>query len=387
MAEIAANPLHSYDLQVETKLNIDELIYMYNPRDLPLFAGIGADGAPVLTRVPVDNRKFHWLDENVPLPRTTLATGINDLITSVVVPAGEAVRFAPGDNIMINAEFMAITAVNTSTDTLTVVRGAQGSTAAAALAGAEILGIGTVLAEGEIGDQLFRGREKRFNNTQIWTSRLEMTRTEQRIPKYGVPNELNKQLDNTMLSEGVNMEQAALYGIRWEDTATQRRTTGGLNYFITGVDNVDTTTAWITIESIEALQEVAYGRGGGFEYVMAQPAAFGALNNMAGSERIQTVTIDDARRGRRRATSVMTEYGEVMLVRNRWVRARDGFCYSRDGFQYRQFQPAVVQRLAKTKDTDSYMWVAEGGFQVKGPDHMAKFTALDTSAAFPTPLV
>jgi hypothetical protein len=33
------------------------------------------------------------------------------------------------------------------------------------------------------------------------------------------------------------------------------------------------------------------------------------------------------------------------------------------------------------------MMVCEGGFQVKGQDHMTKFTGLDTSAAFPVDLV
>ena len=384
MPEIAVNPVHSYDLQVETKINIDELIYMYNPRDLPLLAGVGADGAPVIARVPVDNRIFNWLEEDVPLPRTRLDGAVLIGAATIKVEDGDAVAFAPGDNLLIGGEALHVTAVNTTTDVLTVTRAQQGTTATAHADEDEVLGIGTVLPEGDIGDQNFRGRLKIFNNTQIWTSRIEMTRTEQRIPKYGVANELNKQLANIMLSEGVNMEQTALYGRRWEDTATQRRTTGGLDFFIT---NADTTTAWLGVQAIEDRLEVAYQAGGGFEYVMAQPPAFGALNNIQGSERIQTVTIDDARRGRRRATSVITEYGEIFLVRNRWVRETEAYGYSKEGFVARQFQPAIVQRLAKTKDTDSFMFVAEMGFQVKGADHMAKWTALDTGAALPTPLV
>jgi hypothetical protein len=179
------------------------------------------------------------------------------------------------------------------------------------------------------------------------------------------------------------MEQMALYGKKWEDEATQKRTTGGLNYFIDGTSQTDSTSTWITVEAVEALQSNAYDLGGGFEYLMARPAALQALNNIAGEERIQTVTVDDARRGRQRAQTLVTEFGEVMLVRNRWVRKTDAFAYSKEGFMIRQLQPAVVQRLAKTKDTDSYMYVCELGFQVKGADHMAKFTALDIDADFP----
>jgi hypothetical protein len=49
----------------------------------------------------------------------------------------------------------------------------------------------------------------------------------------------------------------------------------------------------------------------------------------------------------------------------------------------RQFQPVVMEKLAKTDDTDSYMMVTELGFQVKGEAHMAKWSGLDTTSALP----
>jgi hypothetical protein len=301
--------------------------------------------------------------------------------TGVDVVAGDAVKFAVGDAVRIDDEIFLVTGVNTSTEVLTVTRAALGSTAATHSSGAEIIGLGTVLAEGDIGSANFQGRDKYSNYTQIFSKKLTVSRTEQSIPKYGVPNELNKQMRNAMLHCNVGIEQAALYGIKYEDSATRVRSTGGLNSFIT--TNVDTDSDWITVSAIEALQQKAYDNGGSFEFITARPAAFQALNNTMGNERIQTVTVEDARRGRRRASVVMTEFGEVTLVRNRYVRKTDAFCYSRDNFIQRVFQPLVAQKLAKTNDTDSFMMVAECGFQVKGQDHMAKFTGLDLSAALP----
>ncbi len=384
MPEVANNPIHSYDLQVETKVNIDELIYMLNPNDLPLLSGIGADGGPIVPRIPVDNRVYYWLEEDMPLPRSYLnESDFDSTETDLTLPTGHGVWFAGGDVIRIDDEFISITSVNLSTDVATVVRGALGSTNVAHAINAEILGVGTVLQEGEIGDQNFSGRSKISNFTQIWTSKIEMTRTEQRIPKYGVPSELVHQTMGIMLSEGVNQEHAALYGLKYEDDTTQKRSTGGLWYFIDAASQIDSTSEWADFDSIEALQANAYDLGGGFEYFMARPHAFAALNNIAGNERIQTVTIDDARRGRARARVLITEFGEIQLVRNRWVRKTDGFLYSRAGFVVRQLQPAVVIKLAKTKDTDSYMYVCEFGFQVKGADHMAKFSALNPNADLP----
>lgn len=379
--ELVGPSFYSYDLQVETKINIDELIYILTPEDLPLLSGIGSDGLGVIGKAPVDNTVFYWMEEDVPLPRATLNEALDTSETDVDVVAGDAVKFAVGDAVRIDDEIFLVTGVNTSTEVLTVTRAALGSTAATHTSGAEIIGLGTVLAEGDIGSANFQGRDKYSNYTQIFSKKLTVSRTEQSIPKYGVPNELNKQMRNAMLHCNVGIEQAALYGIKYEDSATRVRSTGGLNSFITS--NVDSSSDWITVSAIEALQQTAYDNGGSFEFITARPAAFQALNNTMGNERIQTVTVEDARRGRRRASVVMTEFGEVTLVRNRYVRKTDAFCYSRDNFIQRVFQPLVAQKLAKTNDTDSFMMVAECGFQVKGQDHMAKFTALDLTAALP----
>jgi len=379
--ELKGPNFYSYDLQVETKINIDELIYILTPEDLPLLSGIGSDGLGVIGKAPVDNTVFYWMEEDVPLPRATSAEALDTSETGIDVVAGDAVKFAVGDAIRIDDEIMLVTDVNTSTEVLTVTRGALGSTAATHLTAAEIIGLGTVLPEGDIGSANFQGRDKYSNYTQIFSKKLTVSRTEQSIPKYGVPNELNKQMRNAMLHCNVGIEQAALYGIKYEDAGTRVRSTGGLNSFITS--NVDSSSDWITVTAIEAQQQKAYDNGGMFEFITARPAAFQALNNIMGNERVQTVTVDDARRGRRRTSVVMTEFGEVTLVRNRYVRKTDAFCYNRDNFVQRVFQPLVAQRLAKTNDTDSFMMVGECGFQVKGQDHMAKFTALDLAAALP----
>lgn len=382
MAEIKQGPgWSSYDLSADHKLNIDELIYILSPQDLPLTLGINADGVPLIPRLPVDNREFYWMEEEVPLPRSTINEALDTSETDVTVATGTGVNFVVGDTVRVGNEFMVVTAVNVSTDVLTVTRGALGSTAAVATSGAEILGVGTTLPEGQIGSTSYRGRDRYSNYTQIFTRKMRVTRTEQRIPKYGVPNELNKQMLNTMQALNLGIEQAATYGRKYNDNATETRSTGGLAFY----NNVNVSSdTWLTIRGIELMQEAAYNKGGMFTVISGQPAHFRHLNNIAGDSRIQTVTVDDARRGRARATVVMTEFGDVTLVRNRWNRKTDAFGFNPENFVMRQFQPMVTQPLAKVDDADNYMMVTELGFQVKGADHMAAWTSLDLTAALPT---
>lgn len=387
MAEELAGPaFYSYNLTVETKINVDELIYSLNPMDLPLLTGVGGSGNPLLPRLPVDNVLFYWLEEDAPLPRSTTAASIADgTTTSVTLATGGAVKFAVGDGIRIDDEVMIVTAIDTATEVITVARGSAALTNTTAVAhttvGTQVVGLGSILIEGALGAGNFQGRDRYSNYCQIWSGKVQVSRTAQRIPKYGVPNELNKQMMNRMQHLWLGVEQAALFGIKHIVTATNRRQTGGLDSFLT--TNVDTSSEWLTIETIQDMQQLAFNKGGSFSHILGQPQQFEALNNLTGNERITTVTIDDARRGRQSARSVMTEFGDVFLDRTRWALPGRAYAYNPENFIFRVFQPLITEKLAKTDDTDTWGLVMEGGFEVKGEAHMGKWTGLNTAAVLP----
>lgn len=377
--------LHSWDLSVETKINIDEMIYTLSPEDLPLLAGINGDGTPVLPRTGVDNTIFYWLEDETPVPIGTLVGNHTDVDTTLQLATGDGVKFIPGDGVRIDDEVCIITDVAVDTDIITVTRGSAvstNSTAVAHTSGAAVVGLGTILSEGSLGSTNFIGRDKYSNYTQIFSKKIQATRTSQVIPKYGIQgNELLHQMAKTMRSLVMGVENACSYGVKHLVTATKVRQMGGLDYFIT--TNEDSTSPWLTIPSIVDQQQGAYDQGGMFNTVVSRPINFKALNNITGSERVQ-VQFDDSRRGRRRATVVTTEHGDVALARDRFLRTQDAFCLKSGNVVLRQLSPLVTEKLAKTDDTDTYSMLTECGLQVKGEAHMAKFTALDATATFPT---
>jgi hypothetical protein len=377
--------MDSYDLTVETKINIDELIKLLNYDDLPMLGGVNADGFPTIAKVPVDNTVFYWLEQDMPVPRTTVLTALTTTTTSLVVAAGGGTSFAIGDMIKLGDEIMYIS--NISTDTLTVTRAQAGTSdpGTTYAVGTEVIGLGTFLDEGDIGTQQFRGRDKSYNYTQIWTSQINMTRTQQRIPKYGVPSELGNLVRQVTLSEAINMENTFLYGTRYQ--SDPKRTTGGLSYYLTSnvIDNA-ASGDWLTVDEIETRQQAAYDVGGLFQCIVSRPRNFAALNNTAGSERVRLDWVDQYR-GRQRATAVVTEFGECLLHRNRHVKATDAFGINREDITWRVFQPMVMQPLAKTDDRDKWMFVSEAGVEVKGESHMVYWNELDNTAALPADLV
>ncbi len=383
MAEILTGTAYSTNLTVETPIVIDDMIYVLSPQDLPLLFGVNTDGLPVLPSVPTGDTTYYWLEEDVLLPRGTTNEALDSSETAIDVTDGDAAKFRVGDAVRIDAEVMTVTAIDDSTDTITVTRGTAGTTAATHVTGAEIIGLGSFVAEGSVVQNAMKGRDKYSNYTQIYTAKLSMSRTEQGIRKYGVPVELARQTMNTMQHFYQGMEQSAMYGVKYMSGTL--RQTGGLVGSIT--TNVDTTSEWLTVDTIQTQQQAAWDQGGMFDLVMAQPKAFDALNNISGVERVQTVTVDDPRRGRQPASSVNTEFGTVTLHRNRWCRSADAFGLKRGTFMRRVFQPTIFQGLAKTDDTDSFFVVYEGGFMCKGQAHQARWSGLNASAGLPTELV
>jgi len=272
-----------------------------------------------------------------------------------------------------------IITANTNNGTLTLGNWVNDAAWPASAAAQEdtIICVGSALAEGSApGDARSADRTIRSNYTQIFgPTKVEMSRTEQQITRYGVSDEFAKQLYGRSVENVITREQAYLYGQKHEASGEKRRSTGGLSYWISS--NSDTSTATLTIAGLETLMQKCYNNGGVPDLLIANPASFATLNAVSDTSRVRTV-IDDPRRGRVPVTSVFHEFGETQMVRNRWCHTETAFVVQKDGIQRRIIQPLIVEALAKTGDSDSVMLLCEEGLQVKGESHMAKFTGLTT---------
>jgi hypothetical protein len=81
MPQLLEGPaFYSYDLKVETKLNIDELIYTLSPDDLPLLPKMAARVAKTeaipLAEQALDPRVLEWMAAKLPKPLGKLARAI-----------------------------------------------------------------------------------------------------------------------------------------------------------------------------------------------------------------------------------------------------------------------------------------------------------------------
>ena len=374
----------TYDLTVGEKIDIDELIYLISPVDSPMINGIASDGKQILASSGCTETTFKWMDEEILLPRAAADAVNSNTGASVVVvsvSAADSYKFQVGDLVSVmdegavqHAAILRVTAVNNTSGDLTVAGWANHTAQTAIAVGDIVTCLGTALPEGsDPGTARSADRVMRSNYTQIFgPTPVEMSRTEQQISRYGVPDEFAKQLFNRSIENVITREQAYLYGQPVNDTTNKMRSTGGLAYWLSS--NVSTATS-LTAANIDTELQACYNAGGIPDLLIANPVSLSDLNDTANTSTVRHV-IDDPRRGRVPTMSIFSEFGQVDVVRNRWVNAETAFLVKKENISRRVMQPLVVEALAKTGDADKVQIVCEEGLQVKGQGHMAFFKQL-----------
>lgn len=367
--------LSTYNLTVGVMLQVEDLIHLLDPFDVPLLGTYGADGRSTLASSVGHEKKTEWLDETLLSPRSTLAAGSTAGATTFTVAAGHGLKFQAGDVIRIDASFYRVTSVNYSTDVLTVTINYGGTNDANHANGAAVVGIGTALPEGSDPEAARAvDRTNRHNFTQIFGPyQIKVSGTENVIWKYGLrgTTEFQHQVANRLKETAVAIEQSLLYGIRNEDTGNNWRTMGGLDYYIT-VNN-DSSTTTITADKLLDQMQACYDAGGSPDRVVL------------GSKQKRTVSSFDSsgiRYGRSEAARgqvvdwFISDFGQVSMHLNRWMRTRDLFIFGRDQAEVETLRPVVFEPLAKTGDSMKGQIVCEKTLKFRRDKHAAKFSAL-----------
>lgn len=370
---MATGVMSTYDLTTGVQLEVEDLIYVISPFDVPLLGGAGADGRTVLAQTQVYEKKVEWLDETLLTPRTTLGGAMVTADTVITIATGERERFQTGDVLQVRAEYMRVTGYGTTAETLTVTR-AYAGTASTAASGTTILGVGAALPEGSDPPAArTRDRTGRFNMTEIFGPvAIQVSETENVVRKYGLPmSEFDYQVGNRTKEQFVAMEQAILYGVRVEDTTNEWRSMGGMYYYIT--TNVDTTTTDITEAKLLDQLQTVFNAGGNPNRIVVNPVQKRKISayNSSNIRYIQGTNV----RGQV-VDYYESDFGQVLIVIDRWCRTEDMFIFDRDQAVVGTLRPLAFEMLAKTGDSIKGQVVGEKTLMFHREGWAARFSAL-----------
>jgi len=360
----------TYDSTVGVRQNLEDLIWMISPFDVPLLGSFGPERRAVLGSEDTDSVKVEWLEDEL-VPGSDLLNG-TAVTAATVITVDNRGYFKTNDLLRIGNEFLRVSSYGTTAATLVVER-SWGTPAAAQHAdNSTILILGTLPAEGAdpVSGINFQ-RTSPYNITQIYQDEVEVTRTTEKQAMYGVKSEAAYQIAKRVKENAIKLERNTILGTRADDSTNKKRSMGGLDYYI--ATNVDSTTTSITAAKILDILQNSYNYGGSIDYFLmggTQKRKISALY----STHVR-ITRDDNVRG-----SVVdyldSDFGRIYMVLDRWVPTRFVFGIESQYVNYCWFDRFFSEALAKTGDRQRWEVIAEVTMKVRNQKAHCKFTAL-----------
>jgi hypothetical protein len=316
MVFMAKNPIYKADLVGIPESVVDELLLL-NPHDTPLVSLVGFGQ-------PITNVKHEWIEDEMQPDETAIdnADGYDEAATSIAVDDGSI--FKPYDVIKIGEELLLVTAV--SGDTLTVVRGYAGSTAASIADNAKVQ---FMFVEGEEGADARTARKTRRvrvdNITQIIDETIEVTGTAMSMALYGTSgqNPYEYERAKKLMAVAHQLEKALINGVKYENGHV-RQMQGVRSFINTHVTDAGNST--LDLDLINDLAQSVYESGGfkgGSQHVLMVPAkqkrvisGFQQNNvNIGSRETFRGQVVD----------TIVTDFGQFPVILNNNLEANELF--------------------------------------------------------------
>jgi hypothetical protein len=304
--------------------DVADLVAIASPHETPLLDALGDATRPARSTV------HEWLEDAL-LPNTDK---INDstytnATTDAQFTVQNASRFRVGDQIRVetSAEVMLVTAVDTGTGTLTVVRGYGGSTPAALANNQVVQILGNAALEGDTADAArFTARSRRTNFTQIFASTVEVSGSELAVRQVGLQDELDYQKQQRLRELLRDLENCVINGraasANPEGSASVRRTMKGVlpfiatNRFAPGVGGFPVDLALTEEQLNMALREIWKSGSGHVDTIVVNGQEKRWINAFIGTNRRYA---DQAQTFTNLVSSYESDYGVCRVVMSRWT--------------------------------------------------------------------
>lgn len=298
--------------------SIADAVFMIDWTEAPLLniLGFGPENVRKFELVNFPSTKVEWIEDTMSPYTTTMdESGFDDSETDLTVASGTGSYFRQGDIIAVESEYMLVTAV--STDTLTIVRGYGGTTAAAHTTGNTVTLLTRAMPEGaDATTGHTTTTSQPYNYSQIISEAAKATKTAIAIKKYGIADEMDYQVGKLFANGGQAgklaqfLQRTFYYGKRVQRTASAYGSMGGFGVFVTtNVTNLS--SASLQRSDIHTKIRQIRDAGGMCTHLVTGSWGLEKINGMyEGSIR----TTRDETRGGSEITMVKTPHGEVEVV-------------------------------------------------------------------------
>jgi hypothetical protein len=341
---------------------IADAIKMIDPRDTPLLSLLGLDSARSKFKIRGNGYKIELLEDALDPITSTLNNGTVDLTTTTLsFTVADASIFQVGHVVLVDLEYMVVRTVSVTDNTIAVFSRSYGGTNATHHETAAIEIVGMARLEGADADYgPIVDITAPYNYTGIFQKAVKVTGSMQAIDQYGIADEKEYQAAKALPHLFRLMEKALFHGVRAAGSATTPRSYGGLLTFLSTC-SVNAGGA-IAKSDVDNLMESIYGQGGNPKVLVCNHAVAQDLKNLLDSSSFVRVAQETGRLGLGPLQKVVTQYGDLEIVMDRWCPVAKAFALDLESVGMYTLRPFGWHDLAKTGDSEKIEVVGEFSF-------------------------
>jgi uncharacterized protein DUF5309 len=355
-------PKTSYSNTINAKRVIADVIKLIDPVATPLLVALGGfDSARSKFEIRDNGTKVEWLEDTYAPLSDVAAQGTTITTNTTVLTVTDASIFQDGHVIQIDSEYMVVSAVDVTGNTLNVYSRSYGGTNATHAATATINIVGMARLEGDDADYVGLTQVSApFNYTSIFQKALKITGTEEVVDEYGYDDVFAYQAMKAIPELSRLVELALFNGIRAAGSATAPRSFGGLPTFITtATGNSVNAGGAIAKSDIDNLAEFIKLDGGMPDLFVCNPAVANDLRALLDSSSFLRVTQENSVFGMMAIDQIRTQYGNLSIVESIWCPVADAWMLDSSRIGLYELRPFQWAPLAKTGDSRKAEVVAE----------------------------
>jgi hypothetical protein len=356
---------------------ISDVIHMIDPRDTPLLSRLGLDGARSKFNLKLNGYKIELLEDELDPLETAANNGATIGAADTSFTVADASVFQDGHVILIDAEYMVVKSADVDSNLVEVYSRAYGGTNATHAADAAIQIVGMARLEGDDADfGALVQVSAPYNYTSIFQKAVQVSGTQQVIAQHGIEDEFIYQANKAVPHLLRLVERAAFHGVRSAGAAAGPRSMGGLDTFI--ASNVVNAGGAISKADVDSLMEEIFMQGGHPDLLVMNPRVANDLRALLDNSSFVRVNQAETRFGLNAMEKVITQYGELELLMDRWCPPATAYALQSSKIGFYILRSFEMKDLARSGDSVKGEVVGEFSLIVANEKAHGRITGITT---------
>jgi hypothetical protein len=366
------------DTNIQVRI-VSEAIRMIDPVDTPLISLLGGlDAARSKFNVREQGKMIELLEDEYGATAGAFAAGgATTLATDdTQFTVADASILQPGSVILFGTEYAWVSAVNTTTNLITISRTVKGTNDTAASTEAFSI-VGMARLEG--ADASYIGLNEVstvYNYTGIQQKALNVSGSDEAIDYYGMGSPFAYQAAKAIPELLRNIELQLFHGYRAAGSASVARSWGGLDVFIGS--NTVAAGGGVAKSDVDILQEYIHLDGGMPDLLVLHPGVARDLHDLIDSSSFVRVDQSESRIGLGPLMTAQTQFGDLRVIMDRWCPSATGFVLDSSKVGLYTLRPFGWKPLAVTGDSKKGEVVGEFSLLVANNEAHGTITGLTT---------